>query len=69
MAGEKRFKIVETRPTVYNDRAQGVINGYLTTFNMTDYDEIHEVRTPKLDAATITAAIEAALKERDALAG
>lgn len=69
MAGEKRYKVVETRPAVYNDRTQGVVNGYLTVFVMTDYDETHEVRTPKLDAATIRTAIEAAIKERDDLAG
>lgn len=69
MATEKRFKIIETRPTVYNDKAAGVVNGYLTVFNMLDYDEVHEVRTPRLDAKLITDAVDAAIKERDALAG
>jgi hypothetical protein len=44
------------------------VNGVLVRFTLDDYDEVHEVRVPKMDVTIVKAAIEAVSKERDALA-
>lgn len=64
----QRYTIIDTQPTVYNDKLKGIVNGVLVRFTMTDYDELHEVRVPELNAPAIKAAIEKVLAERDLLA-
>lgn len=61
------YTIVGTQPTVYNDPVQGVVNGALVRFKINDYDEVHEVRIPKLDAKLAKSAIEDYIKQRDAI--
>ena len=62
------YTILDTQPTVYQDKSKGVINGVLVRFRMDAYDEVHEIRIPELKVATVKLAIEKAVQERDALA-
>jgi hypothetical protein len=66
MAGS--YTIIDTQPTVYQDKSKGIVNGVLVRFTLDDYDEVHEVRVPRMDVTIVKAAIEAVSKERDALA-
>lgn len=63
-----KYEIIHTEPTVYQEQGKGVINGFLVQYRMLDYDEVHEVRIPKMDAALAQKAIEKAIAERDAMA-
>lgn len=62
------YTIIDTQPTVYQDKNKGVVNGVLVRFTMQAYDEVHEVRVPELKVDLVKAAIEKAVAERDALA-
>lgn len=62
------YTIISTQPTVYQDPDQGVVNGVLIRFRLDDYDEVQEVRIPKLDAGLAQAAIKEVVDQRDALA-
>ena len=62
------YTILTTMPTVYNDPVEGIVNGVLVRFRMDAYNEVHEVRIPKLDAGLAKQAIEQAIAQRDALA-
>lgn len=62
------YTIIDTGPTVYQDKSKGIVNGVLVRFRMDAYDEVHEVRIPEMKTAIAKAAIEAAIAERDALA-
>lgn len=61
------YTILDTQPTVYQDKNKGVVNGVLVRFRMEAYDEVHEVRVPEMKVELVKAAIEKAIKERDAL--
>jgi hypothetical protein len=63
------YTIVDTSPTIYQDAIKGVVNGVLVRFTMDAYNELHEVRVPELNAATVKTAIEKAVSQRDELAG
>lgn len=65
---DKRYTIIDTQPTTYNDPVKGIVNGVLIRFRLDDYDELHEVRIPSMDNALARAAIERVLKQRDELA-
>lgn len=62
------YTIIDTQPTVYQDKNKGVVNGVLVRFTMQAYDEVHEVRVPELKVDLVKTAIEKAVTERDALA-
>ena len=62
------YKILSSEPSTYLDKGQGVVNGVLIRFRIIAYDEVHEVRIPKMDTALAKKAIEAIVSERDALA-
>jgi hypothetical protein len=62
------YTIQSTQPTIYQDSLLGVVNGVLVRFTIDNYDELHEVRVPKMDATLVKAAIEKVVAERDALA-
>lgn len=64
-----RFTVLSTSPTTYNDPVLGIVNGVLVRFRLTDYNEVHDLRFPSLDAAKVKAGIEEVLKQRDDLAG
>ena len=63
-----KYTIIDTSPTVYQDKTKGVVNGVLVRFSMDDYNEVHEVRVPEMNVKTVQAAIEKVVKERDDLA-
>lgn len=62
------FTIQSTTPTIYQDPLLGVVNGVLVRFTIDDYNEVHEVRVPKMDVTLVKAAIEEMVKSRDELA-
>lgn len=62
------YEIIETTNTTYNDKSKGIVNGVLIKFRIVKYDEIHEVRIPKMDSAMAKKAILEYIAERDALA-
>lgn len=66
---DARYEIVNTQPTTYNDPVAGIVNGVLVRFRLTDYNEVHDVRIPRMDAVLARTEIERVLAERDALAG
>lgn len=61
------YKILSTQQIVYQDSVQGVINGVLVKFRLDPYNEVHEVRVPKMDVSLVKAAIVEMLEQRDAL--
>ena len=61
------YKINFTDKTTYNDPVKGIINGVLVSYTMTDYNEVHEIRVPTMDANLVKAEIEKAIKARDEL--
>ena len=66
MAG--KYTILETSPTVYQDPVKGVVSGVLVRFTLDDYNEVHEIRVPEMNVATVKTAIEKISKQRDDLA-
>ena len=62
------YKILSTQPTVYQDKADGVVNGVLVRFTIPVYDEVHEVRVPKMDVTLVKQVIESMVVQRDELA-
>lgn len=63
-----KYKINFTDKTTYNDPVKGVINGVLVSYTMTDYNEVHEIRVPTMDANLIKSEIEKAITARDEIA-
>jgi len=63
-----KYTIVDTQPTVYQDAIKGIVNGVLVRFTLDAYNEVHEVRVPKMDVSTVKAAIDEVVKQRDDLA-
>lgn len=66
---DNRFTVLSTSPTTYNDPVLGIVNGVLIRFRLTDYNEIHDVRLPSLDARAAQVAMQQVLDQRDQLAG
>lgn len=62
------YTILSTTPTTYQDPIAGIINGVLVRFRMDVYNEVHEVRVPRMDVNVVKAAIEETVTGRDALA-
>jgi hypothetical protein len=62
------YTILETQPAVYQDNTKGIVNGVLVKVRLDDYDEVHEVRVPKMDVALVKSALDDLVKQRDALA-
>ena len=62
------YQVISTEPHTYMEKGNGVINGVLIRFRIPAYDEIHEVRIPKMDTAMAKKAIEKLVSDRDALA-
>ncbi len=66
MAG-KRYTIENTSDTVYLDRSNKAIKGYIVVVNLLDYNELHEVNVPSLDKDTVQKAVEKLIKDRESL--
>lgn len=62
------YVVVSTGPSTYHDKDKGIVNGILIRFRIVQYDEVHEVRIPKMDTQLAKVAIEAVVTERDNLA-
>ena len=62
------YEIVSSTPTTYQDAIAGVVNGVLIRFKIEPYNEVHEVRIPRMEAKLAQTAIEQVVEERDALA-
>jgi len=63
-----KYVIQSTRPDVRVSRQGVPQRGVTVTFYLSAYDETHEVFADTMDAKLIKAAIEAYVKERDAVA-
>ena len=63
------YEILSTTPTVYQDPVKGVVNGVLVKVRLTKYNEVHDVRVPEMNVATVKKAVEKLSADRDALAG
>jgi len=63
-----KYTILTTQPTTYQDQALGIVNGVLVRFRLDDYNEVHDVRVPKMDVSAVKTAIEDVVKQRDELA-
>ena len=62
------YSVISTTPTVYNDPLAGIVNGYLVRVHLVNYDEVHELRVPKIDPKAVKAEIDKLIKQRDGLA-
>lgn len=62
------YRIESTTPTIYQDSVHGVLNGVLVRFTIVPYNEVHEVRVPKMDVTIVKEAIEKVVAQRDELA-
>jgi len=63
-----KFQVVGTFPTTYSDPVQGIVNGVLVRFIMTDYNEVGEIRNASPDVTQVVAKINAYIANRDKLA-
>lgn len=62
------FDVINTQPTIYSDPVLGVVNGVLVKVTLHPYEEVHEIRVPRMDAQLVKAAVDILITERDALA-
>jgi len=64
---EKDYQVVRTSPHIYTDQLGGVINGYLVTVYLPQFDETHQVRVSSLKTDAAVKEIDELLKWRVAL--
>lgn len=62
------YQIISVQPTIYHDAEKGVVNGVLVRVRLAEYDEMHDLRAPKMDANLIKVEIEKLVEQRDVLA-
>jgi hypothetical protein len=62
------YSITQTVPTVYLDKRGIAVNGYTVYINLPEFDEIHSIQVPNLDANGVKTAVDKLLKDRRALA-
>jgi hypothetical protein len=62
------YIIEHTQPTVYTDNKGSAVTGFEVQVTFPEFDETHTLRVPKLDPATVKAAVEELLTQRRALA-
>jgi len=65
---DKKYKVVNTVRTTYLNNQNQAVEGYRVYFDMLDYDEGSNVLVSSLDEKIVKPAIEAVIKQRDALA-
>jgi len=63
-----KYIVRSTEPVLMPDAKRGAINGVLITIYLPDYDEVHEIRIPEMNAKLAQTAIEQFVKQRDTLA-
>lgn len=62
-----KYSVMSTQPTIYLDKQNKPINGFLVTFLILQYDEVLNVRVPALNAAAIDKEISKMIVEREKL--
>lgn len=62
------YLITQTVPTVYLDRRNIAVNGFLVYVELPEFSEIHEIRVPSMDLNVVRQAAEALLAQRRAIA-
>ena len=62
------YAITKTQPTVYLDAGGRPVRGFLVSFAIPEYDELHEIQLPTLDPSVVGEAIEKFIASRDAIA-
>ncbi len=62
------YVIQRTQPTIYLDNRNQAVHGFLVYIYLPKYDEVHELRVANLAEATVKAAADKLVSERDALA-
>ncbi len=67
MAAEKGYEVLGTQNTVYVDKSGQAVNGYAVRVLLVLFDEVHVVNVPSLDKATVKAALDKELADREAL--
>lgn len=64
----EKYKVVKTVPSIYLDKQGNAVQGYLVIFELTEFDEVHEIRLPKLTEKDVKNAIEQFISEREKIA-
>lgn len=67
MANNKAFDVLGTQNNVYVDRSGQAVNGYAVRVLLVEFDEVHTVNVPNLQAETVKTAVESLLSQRRAL--
>jgi|WetSurMetagenome_2_1015567.scaffolds.fasta_scaffold729046_2 hypothetical protein len=65
---DKKYKVDTTNKTTYLNNQGQAVEGYRVYFTMLDYDEGSNVLVSSLDPKVVQPAIDAVIKQRDALA-
>lgn len=68
MAEEREFVITRTVSTTFLDEGNNPVLGFEVFFLLPEFDEMHSVNVPNLQAPTVEAAINIILEDRRALA-
>lgn len=64
-----KYTIVNTQSTIYLDKQNKPINGFIVTFQITQFDEIYSLRVPVMNAGAIDKEISKLVIEREKLSG
>ena len=65
---EKAYIVTHTQSTVYIDKLNKAVSGYLVEFDIVAFNESHTVNVPSLDPKIVQTEIEKVIKQREALA-
>ncbi len=68
MSRMANYVIQQVQPTIYLNNANQAVNGFVVYVYLPKYDEVHQLRLPNISEATVKAAAEKLLADRDALA-
>lgn len=61
------YTVVQVQPTVYNDQVAGIVNGVLVRINLQPYNELYEIRIPRMDSNLVDSKAQDIIVERDKL--
>lgn len=64
----EKYRVIKTVPSIYLDKQNNAVQGYLVIFELTEFDEVHEIRLPKLTEKDVKNAIEQFIAEREKIA-
>lgn len=63
-----KYKVESTAPTMYINAKNQTVQGYIVYIQLTDYNELHEIRVPSLDTNVVKTAADKLLADRNNLA-